>query len=266
MKEPQLSPQDASSETYRSVILRAGPVAYWRLGESAGASTAFDETPNAHHGKYLSAPRFEQPGAISGDGNRSVTFDGTSSVEIPNDPAFSQPTSAAGLTVEAWVRPDKLVFPEQYIHWLGKGAAGQFEWGFRFYSASDVERPNRMSAYVWNPNGGRGAGAYFQDTIVVGEWIHVVACFEPGDASVGQAGVQIYKNGACRKGPPHRGTLYKNPNPDGWNIMPAHGIAPVRIGTRDLRTFLIGGLDEVAIYPRVLTADEIRLHYDVGVG
>jgi hypothetical protein len=36
-----------------------------------------------------------------------------------------------------------------------------------------------------------------------------------------------------------------------------HGSAPVRLGTRDEGSFLAGGLDEVAIYPRVLSASEI---------
>jgi hypothetical protein len=36
-----------------------------------------------------------------------------------------------------------------------------------------------------------------------------------------------------------------------------HGSAPVRLGTRDQGSFLAGGLADVAIYPRVLTAGEI---------
>ena len=40
-----------------------------------------------------------------------------------------------------------------------------------------------------------------------------------------------------------------------------HG--PRRLGTRDGKGFLIGGLDEVAIYPRLLSPEEIRRHYGV---
>jgi hypothetical protein len=264
---PKAKPQ---SEAYRLVVLAANPTGYWRLGETAGATSAADETLHRHDGKYLGQPKFETQGAIVGDPNGAVTLDGQSYVEIPDDPAFSQPTSGAGLTVEVWLRPDKLDFAEddalKYIHWLGKGEAGQQEWGFRFYTKGDTERSNRISAYIWNLEGKLGAGAYFQDMIVVGEWLHIVACYEPGDASIQSRspGVQIYKNGVFRKGPPERGTLYNNP-PE-WSIMPAHGKAPVRLGTRDRKGFLIGGLDEVAIYPRVLTAEEIRLHYEIGAG
>jgi hypothetical protein len=31
-----------------------------------------------------------------------------------------------------------------------------------------------------------------------------------------------------------------------------------------LKHFLVGALDEVAIYPRVLTAEEIQEHYNLG--
>ncbi len=149
------------------------------------------------------------------------------------------------------------------MHWLGKGTPGQYEWGLRFYSR-DTTRPNRISAYIWNPGhpqGGEGAGAYFQDELVPGEWIHVVATYEPGDKDTDPpAGVHIYKNGVHRLGPPSKGTLYST-----YGIVPAHGIAPLRLGTRDLASFLIGGLDEVAIYPRVLTSDEILENYNAAI-
>jgi hypothetical protein len=35
-------------------------------------------------------------------------------------------------------------------------------------------------------------------------------------------------------------------------------LAPLRLGTRDRQSFLNGRLAEVAIYPRVLTAEEVR--------
>ena len=122
-----------------------------------------------------------------------------------------------------------------------------------------------MSAYIWNlaakePEGkDEGAGAYFEDMVTAGEWIHVVACYDPGDLTDPKAGVHIYKNGVHRLGPPSPGTLYSH-----FKIAPRHGSAPVRIGTRDLASFLRGAIDEVAIYPRVLTSDEILENYTLG--
>src|SRR5262249_38531245 len=157
---------------------------------------------------------------------------------------FSQPTSGNGLSVEAWVRPDVLEFDgetdDPYIYWMGKGEPDKREWALRFYSGSSEDRPNRISAYLFNPEGGLGGGAYFQDILTAGEWIHVVACFDPGDADTVGAGVHIYENGVCRQGPPSAGVLYNNPR---WRIFPAHGTSPMRLGTRDGKSLLTGGLD-----------------------
>jgi hypothetical protein len=200
------------------------------------------------------SPAFGEPGAIRHDANTAIGLDGTSYVEIPNSSAFS--VGATGLTVQAWLRPDQLTFPcernAEYIHWLGKGEVGSFEWGFRVYK-KDSSRPNRISAYIWNPDGKLGAGAYFQEPVAPGQWIDVVAVYQPPGQN---AGVQIYRNGVLKNGPPHPPTLYRS-----YDVTPRHGVAPVRLGCRDLTSFLIGGLDEVAIYPRCLTPAEILKNY-----
>jgi hypothetical protein len=243
-----------------AAVRAARQVDEFRRGADRG-----DETGNGYDGTYFGNPTFGEVGAIKGDDNAAVKFNGGDYVEIP-DPdsaAFSQPTSGFGVTVEVWMRPDVLDFPGQapnpYVHWLGKRVAGRYEWALRFYS-KDSNRPNRISAYMWNPTSppheqNEGAGAYFPDELVPGEWIHVVACYQPGDKdTVPPTGVQIWKDGHFRKGPPSSGTLYSNPK---FNVVPAHGTAPLRLGTRDLGSFLIGALDDVAIYPRVLTESEI---------
>jgi hypothetical protein len=251
--------------SYKETVLAKKPVGYWRLGETV-IKTAADASPNGCDGAYHGDPK-STPGALQGDTDRAIVVDGKSYVEIPDSLAFSQPTSGSGLTVEAWLRPDLLVFEgetsDPHIHWLGKGEAGRQEWGFRFYSRTS-NRPNRISAYIWSPTGGLGAGAYFQDVLKSGEWVHVVACYDPGDADTkGKPGVHIYKNGIRRQGPPSPGTLYNNPK---WQVKPAHGPSPLFLGTRDRKSFLTGGLDEVAIYPRVLAAKEIMENYRLGVG
>jgi hypothetical protein len=98
---------------------------------------------------------------------------------------------------------------------------------------------------------------------VKGRWIYVVACYQRGDQTNPTAGVQIYKVGQFRLGPPSPGTLYSDPK---FQIMPAHGTAPLRLGARDLRSFLHGGIDEVAIYSYVLSADQVREHYKIALG
>jgi hypothetical protein len=99
--------------------------------------------------------------------------------------------------------------------------------------------------------------------------MHIVAVYEPGDRDTDPpAGVHIYRDGVHRQGPPVPGTLYNR-----FDIMPAAGTLPLRLGTRDAAippaagsaSYLTGALDEVAIYPRVLTPEEILDNYNSGI-
>ena len=261
------STDEAERSAYERTVLAGAPVAYWRLGESRGPA-AHDATSHGHEGRYMGRPNLGQAGAIASDPDRAVGLDGPrtkSYVEVPDSDEFSIATSGKGLTVEVWMRPDALNFkgeetdpPDDLIHWLGKGEKGRYEWGFRFYNRR-AQRPNRISAYVWNPDGKLGAGAYVEDRLAAGAWVYLVATLD--DPRKPNAQVRLYKDGAPSSHNESPGTLYKS-----YDITPKHGRAPLRLGTRDLRGFLTGGLDEVAIYPRVLAAEEIGQHWKVGRG
>jgi hypothetical protein len=185
--------------SYRQAVLAAHPVAYWRLGERPGAQTAADATPHKRHGTYHRKPHLGQPGALALDRDTAMGLDGPKSkayVEVPADKALSVATSGRGLSVEVWLRPDALDFAGEnkdpknaYLHWLGKGEKGELEWGLRFYNRH-AERPNRISAYIWNRTGGEGAGAYVEDKLAKHKWIHIVATFD--DPRTANARVRIY--------------------------------------------------------------------------
>jgi hypothetical protein len=244
---------------YSRIVLASAPVAYWRLDESRGP-TARDSSAHGHDARYVGRPVLGQRGAIATEPDRAVGLNESgmpSYIEARDRAEFSIATSGQGLSVEVWMRPDLLDFQGEgsghFVHWLGKGEKGKYEWGFRFYTRRS-ERPNRLSAYVWNPDGNLGAGAYVEGPLAAGAWIHLVATFD--DPRTPNARVRLYGNGQASPHNNSPGTLYKS-----YQINPLHGPAPVRLGTRDLRSFLTGGLDEVAIYPRVLKADEILAHW-----
>ena len=188
----------------------------------------------------------------------ALRFDGLSSyAEIPDSDVFS--VSLTGLSVSVWLRPDARRFPktegslptEQFVHWLGKGETGRQEWTFRMYSRSTHPGPrdNRISFYVFNLAGGRGCGSYFQDPVEVGKWLHVVGVVDTESHTTA-----IYKNGQLR-----------NTNAYGGTITPAHGIAPLRLGTKNFASFLRGALSQVRVWNRPLTAAEITALYATNV-
>jgi hypothetical protein len=179
-------------------------------------------------------------------------------LEIPDDLQFSV-ASTGQLSVSAWIRPDVLTFPVSqstgYVHWLGKGEAGQHEWAFRMYNQTTTDnppRPNRISFYLFNAAGGEGIGSHFQEPVQAGEWIHVVGTAD-GEVTA------IYKNGEFKDCDRYTGTgpgPCHNYPPARW-IVPTHGTAPLRFGTRDLESFFLGAIREVRIWSRALTAAEV---------
>jgi hypothetical protein len=184
------------------------------------------------------------------NGNSYLRFDGIQSyIEIPDSPDFSLST-AGGLTVSAWIRPEVLTFPtteKGYVHWMGKGGAGQQEWVFRIYSQdNDAGRDNRISFYVFNPDGGEGVGSHYQDPdnpVQAGVWLHVA-----GAADTERT--YIYINGA-----PIDSDVYRE------RIQPQRGTAPLRIGTRDFKSYFQGEIREVRLWNRKLADAEIHALY-----
>jgi hypothetical protein len=211
-----------------------------------------------------------QPGDIY------LAFNGLSAyVEVRSVPDYSV-TTTGELTVSAWVRPDTLNFPRvesnsAYIHWLGKGQesgdAGNQEWTFRMYNLDDPfdnpPRPNRTSFYLFNAQGGLGVGSYVPGPIQVGQWIHVVGAADTSRTFFYKDGRYIrcdtYQGPAQGNCPIH----YQDPPTDSIQLViePQAGCAPLRLGTKDLGSFLQGGLTRVRLWNRVLEESEIAALY-----
>ena len=175
---------------------------------------------------------------------------------FPSRAAYS--IAATGqLTVEYWMRPDNLqprdLEGSGYVYVLGKGDATKHEWYGRMYAKQNSEnRPNRISGYAFNPEGGLGAGSYFQDTVTVGQWIHVTLVFDVRPSTGNPMGtVKIYKNGVLRD----------TDGLDDYNITPRAGNAPFRMGTGYRQSFFEGGVGDVVFYNRALPASTILEHY-----
>lgn len=162
------------------------------------------------------------------------------------------------LTIEFWMRPDVLQFARDegsgYVYTMGKGNPGAQEWFSRIYSKRNAEtRPNRISAYSFNPRGGLGAGSYFQDPVRAGAWIHVavVVNTKARSSRYPTGYIRIYKNGVLRDTDSLRG----------YGIVPRSGNAPLRIGTGYLNSFFQGAVGNAAFYDREIGAARLKAHY-----
>ncbi|MEU4724789.1 FG-GAP-like repeat-containing protein [Nonomuraea dietziae] len=256
--------QQSGLSPYDQLVLSHKPAAYWRLSHpSAGTET--DRTGNGHKGTFRGVTSSVQ--LPNRDG--AAVFNGTSGYfEVPNANAFHISTTGK-FTVEAWIRPRTLEFADDeqdgYVYFMGKGTksgtGGDREWAGRMYNKSHPDRPNRISGYAWNLDGGFGAGAAFQHPLTVNQWMHVALTFDTSEGTYGK--VRIYKNGL----PAGSDNLVFRPGQaDEVIVKPKPGSAPVRVGTRDFRSYFNGAIGKFAIYNRALTAAELRSHYAVMTG
>ena len=193
------------------------------------------------------------------NGDPAFVFNGSGEhLKFASRGAFSIPTTGR-LTVEYWIRPDALQFPDSessgYVYILGKGAPGKHEWYGRMYNKQNSEnRPNRISGYAFNPNGGLGAGSYFEDPVARGRWIHVALAFNTKNTSSAfpTGYVKIFKNGVLRD----KDSL------KGYNIVPKNTGAPLRIGTGYLDSYFKGAIGNVAFYNKELSGKRLKAHFN----
>jgi Concanavalin A-like lectin/glucanases superfamily len=255
------SAEACTLSAYDNRVLADAPVAYWPLGTvPAEQPVAPDCSGNGHNGTYVNTPHT----TTMPNGDLVQQFDGVEQyVQFPDANDLSV-TTTGRLTIEAWMRPHTLQFPDDersgYVHWMSKGAAGQQEYVARMYSKVNTEdRPNRISGYAFNPGGDEGVGSYFQDPDVTTDtWVHYVLVINIADTSpsfpIGYT--KIYRDGDQRD----MDSLAD------LNIIPANGTAPFRIATRDFQSYFQGRIGKVAVYDYELTEADIDAHNQTMLG
>jgi Concanavalin A-like lectin/glucanases superfamily len=191
------------------------------------------------------------------NGDPALDFNGRGQFARFADRSAFEVSRRGVLTVEYWMRPDALQFSDEegsgYVYVLGKGDPSRHEYYGRMYSKSNSEsRPNRISGYSFNPQGGLGAGSYFQDSVTAGQWIHVALVINAKDTSskYPMGYTKIYKNGVLRD----------TDSLAGYDITPRSSSAPFRVGTGYLNSFFEGAVGNVAFYNKELTAARLQAH------
>jgi hypothetical protein len=279
---------NGTDTTYNQLVLSDNPVAFWPMNPTG--LTEPDLTGNGNTGTYKYQGGSGLP-AISTmpNGDPVAVFNGAGQyLNVPSNASQSMSVPTTGyLTLEAWLRPDAngLQFPngtpDGYVSPMGKcdySSPGICEWELRIYSTNNLEnppRPNRLSGYVFNPTGGRGAGAYWQPAngvLHAGQWLHVVVEYTTNplltptncpNASSYPGAINIWVNGikwnqipasptGCMSDPNPNYTIYVNPKPNN---------SPVNIGTMEYDSWFLGAIGKVAIYNYQLSEDQIASHY-----
>jgi PKD repeat protein len=223
--------------SYRSLVLADGPVSYWRLGDAPGTTAA--DSAGSNTGSARGGVIFGAPGALIGDPDASMGFDGTSGyVSVANSANLNL---TGDLTVEAWVQPGPLSGTTRAV--VHKGGTG----GYPSYQY----RIGLTSSNFW-----RGTVYVGSNNLTVTSpsiastlgWTHLVMT---RSAST----LKLYLNGVAVATTTVTGTLNTST-----------GILAIgRTGAVSVDYFK-GSIDEVAVYPTALPAAAIAEHYRVGTG
>lgn len=232
----------AQAASYSETVLADKPAAYYRLEDPVGTFTVTNAVAaDANQGtvmydEYSAFPKFEEAGI----GSNSVSFhlytpEGGSAqkshIEIP----YAAELNPNGpFTAECWARVASWGTEVRCI--VGNVAAWNLGWWFR-------QEAGTTPRWLWVQNGG---GIYMAGgSITKNEWAHLVVTYDGTNSYFFANGQPVWSSG---------GTPV--PNPSGPLCI---GGAPA-LGDE----FFDGDVDEVAVYTNALTADQIRLHYEVG--
>lgn len=202
-----------------------GLVAWWKLDEGTGATT-IDSSGQANTGTLVNAPSW-----VNGRQGMALNFAQASNqaVTINDNPALRLNNNG---TISAWINATSY---------------GGNNFGRIIDKTTDTTGSNGYTLTInsaisgFQPNAG-GCGVSVNNTVTLGQWIHVVWTINSGTFTVYVNGVSK-ASGSCA-------------NP----VNVAHAISiGARSGATD-RNF-DGIIDDVRIYNRVLTAADIRALY-----
>jgi hypothetical protein len=195
----------------------------------------YDVSAHANDGIAKSTGSFEWTDGIVGS---AINFNGDDLVEVPDSTSLKM---LDAITVEAWVKNDNINDPWSRIVTKGKHFTNQnYGWMLDFQDVSGGKTAVNFYVEIDGTQDSSGNSGYI---IEQSEWYHVAGTFDGNY-------IKIYVNGELKNSKYHPGTITETGGPFNVLIGKSYG----------WEEFLTGAIDEVRIYNRVLSAQEIKDH------
>jgi hypothetical protein len=247
--------------SYAKVVMADDPVAYWRLDEADGSTTAtdaagsFDGTYSPGAGTFT----FATPTGIPHDTDTAVAINGGATVQIPYAIEINPP---GAFTVEGWFQPASLAangndYRTPLSSMSNPWGAGPTGWLVYQTGANN---------WSWWPYSGYWGSTQLTDPdpVVAGQWYYLAMAYDGTTFT-------LYVNGVAKASGTFPGFVQNGNVPLGsadynYNYHENHnagGSSPLVLGWRtdvDFNPFA-GKMDDVAVYNKALTAQQVQLHY-----
>lgn len=174
----ELASGPVSWASYQQAVMNLEPMAYWRLSEAAGESTAKDEM-GFIDGTIVGSPSQGDASPIARTSRTSLYFDTGQYVQIGSATDFNF-QSGEPYTLMAWVKPNVVDGNIRPI--LKKGAE---QW---------VLQQNKSSWVTSTYSGGTWYPAKDSTTVVAGQWYFLAGTYDGSN-------LNLYVNGLLAAGP-----------------------------------------------------------------
>lgn len=234
---------EAAPVEFQDAIAASGPVLYYQFNETAGAAINYGSFGTDYDAVYFGTPA-RDVSAAGGDGG--VRFDG---VDDYLESLTASPLLLSGnptFTAEAlfYLSPTGTAFDwAPFLHWGDSSVTPTMRSVYFSFSNDD---PTEIYAGFYN------GGLQTIDPVERAEWHHVVWVREGGGAA--NVGTTVYIDGV---------SVALENDPD----LPANGGVPDVVSTpfrvnraQDFDRWFAGTLDEVALYDRILSPEEVEAH------
>lgn len=242
----------AATAGYQAQITQSAPVLYYQFNEASGAAVNYGSLGTGYNATYFGAPTRQAP---TQGGDTGVAF------ATGSDYLESLGVAPAGFTGNPTFSAEALFFVPSnghcglwapFLHWgpspTDNGGPTAKSVYFSFSNADPT------SAFAGFYNGGLKSAA---GSLPLGRWHHFVWVRVGGGTAL--VGTTVYLDGKDVTA-----TLVPDP------ALPADGLTPI-VGATEFRVnrardydgsrYFTGTLDEVALYDRALTAQEVLDHF-----
>jgi hypothetical protein len=246
------SSADSSAEagtTYRGTVLNDSPLAYWRVGESAG-TLAYDEITGTPPGQYVLPFTLGQSGAIHGDPNTAVLLGGddASCVNTSNTASLSFSGTSA-ISIEMWLEPVQQLDSNTRHAFIQETVDGNGKEGYGlFVSSGGLTFQRHVSGNPTSIN-------VNPPPLPLDMFTYVVATYDGTDGGSSPGALHLYVNGGV--------AAPSVTAAGGWTSPITSG---AYVGCLGSPVGFHGVIDEVAVYGKALTPTQVLAHYNAGIG